>query len=326
MNGAEMTFRIKHYGENLGKPDPQVLEVIASVDQSEEGDSASVPDLISMRVNEDVLSPFHPSFQSLVKVDNVCTDKNVNLRIYQPSLNNKLPVVIYYHGGCWVFCDLESHDRICRQISAKGDCIVVAVDYRLAPEHKFPAAINDSCHAYEWVVSNIHCYGGNANKLSVAGDSAGGNIANAVALYACQNGPKRLASQVLFYPITDISTTERSSYQLYGHGYFFDASFMTWAATQYINLESDRQHPFISPLINADVAHLPATLIQTAEFDILRDEAELYAQKLANQHVEVEAVRYLGMVHAYISMAGFVEVGRQALDDAIIFLRKHWSR
>lgn len=229
----------------------------------------------------------------------------INVRIYRPVLDKILPVIVYYHGGGWVFGNLDSTDAGCQLLAEKAQAIVVSVDYRLAPEYPFPTPLFDAYDALAWVDDNIQHFGGDASTITVAGDSAGGNLATVVAyLAATLNGPKIIA-QALIYPVVDVDFTT-DSYSAYGEHYGLDKQGMQWFADHY----TDRQNyknPLVSPLHMEDLSVLPKTIIIAAEADVLYDEGLSYAQKLAEANVEVEHIHMPGLIHSYFSKMEFFE-------------------
>ncbi|KOS64410.1 alpha/beta hydrolase [Lysinibacillus agricola] len=229
----------------------------------------------------------------------------INVRIYRPNYEKTLPVIVYYHGGGWVFGNIESTDAGCQLLAEKAQAIVVSVDYRLAPEYPFPTPLYDAYDALEWVYENIQHIGGDAANLTVAGDSAGGNLATVVAyLTATLNGPA-IKAQALIYPVVNVDFTT-DSYTTYGKHYGLDKEGMQWFAGHY----TDRQNykdPLVSPLQIEDLSVLPKTIIIAAEADVLYDEGLAYAQKLTDAGVTVEHVNMTGLIHSYFSKMNFFE-------------------
>lgn len=245
-------------------------------------------------------------------------DADIPIRIYTPRGAGPFPVLIYFHGGGWVFCDLDTHDGICRNLTNGARCIVVSVDYRLAPEHKFPAAPNDAYAATQWVVTNIAAFNGDPQQLAVGGDSAGGNLAAVTAHRVhAENGPKFLF-QLLIYPATDLRLETPSTIEN-DKGYGLSKADMTWCKKQYLNSDNEQDNPLASPLLASDLSGLPPAFIITAEYDILRDDGELYAQRLQAAHVPVVLTRYEGMIHGFIRMP--LKRSEQALIECATALR-----
>jgi len=247
----------------------------------------------------------------------------IPVRIYRPS-EGTLPVVVFFHGGGWVIGDLESHDHCCRVIASKAECVVVAVDYRLAPEAKFPAAIDDAWSATEWVVANAAELGIDASRLAVAGDSAGGNLAAVVANISRDHEHVEVIHQVLIYPVTD-GACDRPSMSENAEGYFLTRGAMDWFHGHYANAESDIIDERYSPIL-ADLGGAPSAVVVTAEFDPLRDQGNDYAAKLVASGVEVDHVEYAGMFHGFFSMDMAVDVAVEAQDQVAASLKSAFAR
>jgi acetyl esterase len=239
----------------------------------------------------------------------------IQLRSYFPTVDRTLPVVVYYHGGGFVLGDLDTHDRICRRLARASRAIVVAVEYRLAPEHPFPAAVDDAFAALGWVHDHAAELGGDPDRLAVAGDSAGGNLAAVTALRARDEGGPRLVFQVLVYPATNLADFDTASHEAFREGYLLSRPFMELNRRRYLPLEGQRRNPYASPLFAEDVSRLPSALIITAQFDPLRDEGEAYAHRLRAAGVPVKISRYDGVVHGFFGVSAFRK-GRRAVDDA----------
>ena len=244
----------------------------------------------------------------------------IPLRIYRPSAA-PAPVHVHFHGGGWVIGDLDTHDRDCREICVGADCIVVAVDYRLAPEHIFPAAPEDCYAALCWATANLDSLCALPGAVSVGGDSAGGNLAAAVALMARDRNGPAIAMQLLIYPVTD-ATMESGSYRDNADGYLLSRTMMSWFWDHYCPDLALRADPLASPITAEDLAGLPPALVMTAEFDPLRDEGEAYAERLIAAGVEVEVRRFDGLIHGFFSQAGMIEAAREGVELAVKALRK----
>lgn len=240
----------------------------------------------------------------------------IPVRIYTPVAagSDALPVLVYYHGGGWVIGDLETHDALCRTLANEAGCKVVAVDYRLAPEHVFPAAVDDCYAALKWVEANGASIGVDATRIAVAGDSAGGNLAAVVSQVAkVEKGP-RIALQLLIYPVTD-TDVDRGSYKENESGYFLERDGMIWFFDHYLK-GADRDDPRVAPLKAASLAGLPPAYVVTAGFDPLRDEGRAYAEALKAAGVPTEHVNYDGMIHGFFNLQGVLDVGREAVKSA----------
>src|SRR5262245_11995137 len=239
----------------------------------------------------------------------------IPLRVYRPagvSDSQRLPVLVFFHGGGWVIGDLETHDVACRQVTAEAGVCVIAVDYRLAPEHKFPAAVDDAWAATRWIVAHAAELGIDATRLAVGGDSAGGNLAAVVALLAREAGAPRIALQILTYPVTDL-VSESQSYADLADGYMLTRDSMRWFRAQYLAKEADAADWRVSPLRAASLAGLPAALVITAGYDPLRDEGEAYARRLREAGVTVDAVCFGGMIHGFVPMGKLIETAFRAV-------------
>mgnify|MGYP001477513991 CR=1 FL=1 len=219
-----------------------------------------------------------------------------------------------FPGGGWGIGDLVSHDDLCRDLAAQAHCAVLAVDYRLAPEHRFPAAADDAIAATRWASEHAAELGIDPTRLAVGGDSAGGNLA-AVSALAARDAGIPLAAQLLIYPVTDMAHLEGESYTACGEGYGLTAAAMAWFRDHYLADAAAAQDWRVSPLLASDLSRLPPALVVTAEFDVLRSEGEAYARRLAEAGVPTELARYDGMIHGFVSMAGVLDVGRQARAD-----------
>lgn len=237
------------------------------------------------------------------------------IRIYRPSAAPDLPLMVYFRGGGWTIGDLNYREAFCRRLANGADCIVVSVDYRNAPEHRFPAAVEDAWAATNWVAEQAVVLGGDPARLLVGGDSAGGNLAAVTAIQARDNGGPPLGGQLLIYPITDFYTPGTASYAENADGYFLTRELMIWFWHNYISSTEEALSPLASPLRTPDLGHLPPALVVTAEYDPLRDEGEAYARRLEQAGVATRLVRYAGQIHGFISMTGAVDAARHAVDE-----------
>ena len=222
------------------------------------------------------------------------------IRLYTPEGDGPLPVLVFFHGGGWVVGNLESHDATCRALANAAGCITLAVDYRLAPEHKFPAAPEDCYEATKWAVLNAAALGGDPQRVAVGGDSAGGNLAAAVALMSGDRGAPSLAYQLLLYPVTTHSFDTESCKQN-GEDYLLTKDSMVWFWDHYLENDEDGNAPYASPLQAKYVNSPPPGLVITAEFDPLRDEGEAYGKKLQDAGADIKISRYDGTIHGFFS-------------------------
>ena len=223
-------------------------------------------------------------------------------RTYRPNGDGAAPTIVFLHGGGFVIGDLDTHDDHCRLLCAEVGAVVLSVDYRLAPEHPFPAGFEDCLAATRWAAEHVDELGGDADRIAVAGDSAGGNLSAAVALAARDGGP-RLAAQLLLYPSVDFTEDgDHPSRISNGEGLFLTADDMRWFGDQYVQDPALRTDPRSSVLLAQDLSGLPPAIIATAEFDPLRDEGEAYAAALEKAGVEVDARRYDGLIHGFFGL------------------------
>jgi acetyl esterase len=249
----------------------------------------------------------------------------IPVRIYTPKGQGPFPALIFYHGGGWVIGNLDTVDVPCRLLTNRANCVVISVDYRMAPEHKFPAAAEDAYAAFRWVVENASSIQVNADRVAVGGDSAGGNLAAVVALMDKESTNPSLAFQLLVYPVTNHSY-ETKSYQENADGYLLTKDSMIWFWNHYLREKQDGQNPYASPLLAENLSGLPPALVITAEFDPLRDEGEAYVNRLREAGVQVEHTRYNGMIHGFFWMPGVLEQGRKAIEQAANALTKALSK
>ena len=244
----------------------------------------------------------------------------VPLRIYRPRSEGPHPLLLYLHGGGWVIGDLDTADAACRDLCATAGCVVISVDYRLAPEHRFPAAVDDCYAALEWVAGNGDALGGNG-RLGVTGESAGGNLAAVLCLKARDEGGPKIDFQLLLYPVVD-DDLSRPSYRENATGYILETDTMHWFWDHYCPDPASRSHPYATPLKAADHSGLPPALVMTAEFDPLRDEGNLYAETLAAAGTEAEVICYDGLLHDFFATAQQFKASRAAFETACASLRK----
>jgi acetyl esterase len=243
------------------------------------------------------------------------------LRIYFPEAKKDLPILVFFHGGGWTVNNLETHDGLCRDLTNSVRCIVVSVDYRLAPEHQFPAAIEDAYTAVQWVSNNATKFGGDPSRIAVGGDSSGGTQAAVVCLMAKNRGGPQIVYQWMAYAPTDYFLPGTHSYTDLATGYSMTRDWMIWFWNHYLPNDSDVNNPYISPLRSNDLSGLPSALIMTAEYDPLRDEGELYAEKLRNAGVQTMLKRYDGIMHGFLMQRQRIDKARQAFDDLVKNLR-----
>ena len=256
-------------------------------------------------------------------------DGDFGVRVYTPSgAATARPIVVYFHGGGWAAGDLDTHDSTARYYAANAGAIVVSVDYRQPPEHRFPAAVNDSFAAVEWAAAHARDIGGDAARIAVAGDSAGGNLATAVCQQAKQRGGPRIVYQALLYPAVDLRGFADDplypSRGQFGNGEFFlSRRDMEWFRSLYLSdVPAESHDARVSPIAAADLSGLPPALIVTAGCDVLRDEGKAYADRLSAAGVPVEYRCFEGTIHAFMSFAGAIPMGLEGLSFVAARLKR----
>lgn len=248
-------------------------------------------------------------------------DGPLPFRLYSPAPKRTLPGLLYLHGGGWVVGDLDTHDSVCRALARRAACVVVSLDYRLAPENPFPAALEDGWAALQWLHDHGLEVGVDPGRIAVGGDSSGGNLAAVLSLRARDHGGPPLKAQLLIYPVTDCDL-DTSSFQEAGSGYGLTRDSMTWYWAQYVADETCRANPETSPLRAKDHGDLPPALLITCQLDPLAAEGAAYAKALQDAGVPVEHIHEPGMIHGYIRMAGVISRARMSWDDCARFLRR----
>jgi acetyl esterase len=245
----------------------------------------------------------------------------ITVRVYRPRGTGPFGALVFLHGGGWVIGDLETHDGICRAMTNAAGCVVASVDYRLAPESKYPVAVHDAYAALAWVSANASALGVDPRRIAVGGDSAGGNLAAAIALMARDRGGPAVVFQVLLYPVTRYGF-DSASYRENADGYLLTREGMRWFWNHYLAREEQGKEPYASPLLASDLRGLPPALVITAEYDPLLDEGEAYAAHLREAGVATTLTRYPGMIHGFFRMTVLVDAARAALDEVAAALRK----
>lgn len=252
----------------------------------------------------------------------------IPVRIYLPDPERRRgprPTVVFFHGGGYTVCGLDSHDATARALAARSGAAVVSVAYRLAPEHRFPAAVDDAYAALRWVAEESAALGGDPGVLVTAGDSSGGGLATAVTLRARDEGGPAVALQVLLYPVLD-AAQDTGSYRENAYGYFLTAAHMRWFWQQYLGPDGDGTHPLASPLRAADLGGLPPAHLVTAGCDPLRDEGLAYAERLRAAGVDVTTAHYPRMFHGFLGFPGLLPDAGQAMTDAAEAIESAGSR
>ncbi len=244
----------------------------------------------------------------------------IPVRVFRPSAATGLPLLVWFHGGGWVTGNLDTHDQLGRMLADHVGAVVMSVDYRLAPEAKFPAAADDCLAAYEWALAHADEIGADATRVAIGGDSAGGNLAAVVALDARERGLPQPLLQLLVYPVTDYDL-ESGSMVENAEGFFLEREGMRWFYDLYANAPADFEHPRFSPVRAADHSGLARAVVITAEYDPLRDQGEAYARRLSDAGTPTEAVRADGLIHGFFGMHEFMPPGKESWDVAVAALR-----
>ena len=255
------------------------------------------------------------------------TGAAVPLRLYRGATTARgeiLPALVYFHGGGWVIGDLDTHDSLCRHLANVARCVVVAVDYRLAPEHKFPAAVEDCFAATSWIAQEAAPLGIDRERLAVGGDSAGGNLAAVVSLVARDHGAPKLRCQALLYPAVECGMTH-ASHDRFAEGYLLTRPTMTWFYGHYLRGPADVDDWRASPLRTADVSGVAPALVLTAGNDVLCDEGKAYARRLQEAGIAVQLQHFPDQIHGFLTMGKIVQAAQPALDDIAAALRAAWE-
>ncbi|MCQ6279505.1 alpha/beta hydrolase [Bacillus sp. EB600] len=302
--------------------DPQAklyLEMFSQMPTIQALEPQSVRDMFALA------PPVEVELATLAKVEDrlipVDEDAEIKVRIYTPEGQGPFPLFVYYHGGGWVIGDIEIADASCRMLANRTGRIVVSVDYRLAPEYKFPIPAEDSYAALQWVSENAESFNGNASDIVVGGDSAGGNLSAVVSLMSRDRKGPGIAAQILIYPVTDAGY-DSPSYREFAEGFGLDSDLMVWFGNHYIRSTADKKDPYLAPLRADDLSNLPPAYVITSENDVLRDEGLAYAQRLKEAGVPVESFTERGLVHGYFTnMAVFSERIKGSISNIVRFLR-----
>ncbi|OBG85727.1 esterase [Mycobacterium sp. E802] len=281
--------------------DPQIARIIETLDSG----FPPVHTMTGAEARAAIRSRFVPNPQPepvasvtdhQVPVDN----GRIDVRVYRPDTSEALPILVYAHGGGFVFCDLDSHDGLCRNVANLTPAVVVSVDYRLAPEHRWPTAAEDFYAAVNWAVDHAAEFGADPARVAVGGDSAGGNLAAVTTLMARDRGGPDLAAQLLLYPVI-AADFDTDSYQLFGRGFYNPRPALQWYWDQYVPAIADRHHPYASPL-HGELGGLPPAVVVLAGHDPLRDEGIAYADALQKAGVPVTRCAYEGGIHGFMTM------------------------
>jgi acetyl esterase len=244
------------------------------------------------------------------------------VRVYTSAGQNLFPLGVFFRGSGWVLGDLDTHDPMCRALCAGASCVVVSVGYRLAAEHPFPAAVDDALAAARWVAAHATELGADPARIAVAGDSVGSNLATVTAIRARDEGGPALRGQLLIYPAVDYHTPPTPSYIENAEGYGMTREATFWFWEQYFADESQASHPHATPLLAPDLRGLPSALVITAEYDVLRDEGELYGERLHVSGVPARLSRYDGVHHRFAELIGILDQPGEARDEMCAWLRE----
>jgi len=246
--------------------------------------------------------------------------RRVLCRVHRPSTDRELPVLVYFHGGGWVWSSIDTHDRLTRELAEAGQLATVSVDYALSPEAKFPQALEECAEVVRWLAANGADWGLDGSRMLLGGDSAGGNLALATALLLRDTGGPPLRGLLLYYPVCD-SDFDRPSYREFATGYWLTAEKMRFYWSVYVPHEADRLHPLAAPL-RADLRALPPVLLQLAEMDVLRSEGEALAARLGEAGVDVRHEVHRGLIHGFVRATATVGRARDVVSRSGAWLRE----
>lgn len=306
--------------------DPDAVAVFQAMKEADRPPYDTVSPAEARELSRQTRAAVQPDPPEMAAVENVSVPAShgaIPVRIYKPLTLPKtglVPALVFYHGGGWVIGDLESHDVVCRQIATEAGMIVTAVDYRLAPEHKFPAAVDDAIAATKWVAANAATLGIDATRLFVGGDSAGGNLAAVVAMHARDLGGPPIGGQVLVYPVTDLAMTH-ASHQDPETGVLLTHVLMRWFRDHYLAEPAQIDDWRASPLRMAKLKDLPPAFVLTVGADPLHDEGEEFATRLKAAGVAVTHVDYPGQFHAFITMGRILPKANKLVGEIAAWLK-----
>ncbi len=307
---------------------PQVAALLERAARSPLPPYHTVSPFVARRIYRDTRAALAPKAPAVGDVRLLVPGKNFSMRSYRPAgvaADEALPALVYFHGGGWTIGDLDTHDTLCRQIAAGARCAVFSVDYRLAPESPFPAAVEDCHEATRTVCANAASLHVDARRVAVGGDSAGGNLATVVALLARDSGGPSLAFQALIYPATD-QRNQTASHRANGQGYLLTKDAMEFFRGCYLPRQADWTDWRASPLLAKDLSRLPPALVLTAGFDPLVDEGRAYAERLEREGVPVQYRQYEDMVHGFVLFGGVVDAANAAVAECCAALRRAFER
>lgn len=303
--------------------DEQVHRILEKLDEDGVPSTSSLTVAEARRLSREMARKLGGPPVNIASVRNFTvptTEAEIPVRAYANTTCPSLPALVYFHGGGWVIGDLDSADWICRSLAVATECAVFSVDYRLAPENKFPTPAEDCYQVTRWIVENSSVMSVDPNRVAVGGDSAGGNLATVVCLMARDRGGPSLVYQLLLYPITNHAFNTQS-YEDCANGYYLTAEDMKWFWNHYLREKNDASNPYASPLAAKNLSGLPPTLVITAGFDPLRDEGEAYAARLQEAGVSTRITRYNSMIHGFLEFPNLRQT-RAAIDEAATELCK----
>lgn len=299
--------------------DPQAQVILDLVNASGFGDISGMEPTAVRALMESLSAP---STVEVARVENRTIPGpagEIPVRIYAPEADGPVPVLVWYHGGGWVIGSLDTADGICRELVDAAGCVVVSVDYRLAPEHRFPAGLDDAYAAVCWVSEHAAEIGADRSRLAVGGDSAGGHLAAATSMLARDRGGPPISFQLLVYPALEHEFTRPSMVEN-AEGYMLTTEAMRWFYRHTLNDPGEGDDPRVSPIRAESLAGLPPAFVVTAEFDPLRDQGIAYAEALADAGVAVTSTTYEGVFHGFYSMSAMLDQAKVAVDDAVVAL------
>jgi len=274
------------------------------------------------------VSAFRITAPPVASVDRVITvdGRDIPTRLYTPPGEGPFPLLVYFHGGGFVLGSIDTHDTTCRFLCAGAAAMVMSVGYRLAPEHRFPAGLQDCMAALQWSAAHAEELGVDPGRMAVGGDSGGGNLAAVTAMCARDAGGPPLRAQLLIYPVTDHVNLERSSYVECAEGFGLTRADMEWFWAHYLGDDSQTDNPLVAPLKAKDLSGLPPAFIVTAEYDVLRDEGESFAEKLSAAGTPTRLVRCQGMNHGFWILASILDEATESVQQACAWLRERLSK
>lgn len=278
--------------------------------------------LDSQSSKSDTTIPFSNIKNTVININS----HKIPVRIYTPQSKGNFPVIIYSHGGFWIAGSVDTHDSVCRKLSKNTNAIVISVNYRLAPENPFPAAINDVYSVLQWTYKNADSINGNKKLIALAGDSAGGNISAAVSLMARDKSGSPITCEVLIYPPTNIYKLNSESWSYFTKSANLSTQDMQKYISFYTPKKEERKNPYASPLLAENLSELPDTLIIAAEIDPLHDEDIAYANKLKSSNVKVKANEYKGVPHGFVTMSKITNKSNEALGDIYSYIIKEFQK